>query len=355
MRSAAWSRSRHFLSSIHTRFIATVAAADSISSFALHFLPPTSSIVYIRKNSYHLSYFLSPISFTQLKSYTMDAALAQLSHHQASPRVVPPEIHQPLLDIAKQGYDANDVTNWYLSVKRDLHRVETASAQTSYSLTPPFSVCSPVPPDLEVQPSDDGGTSPVERNTGPQAFYETPTNNTILWSESFMLNGFQQNQFNTTTPASIPPLYTCTSTADERNSIAQLSSPWSATQPTFPNFQAISTPATQNATDQESNIANHHIQWYNPDPSNTINSGSKKRRASQPPPYHLPMSSTPMPLILPSESSTQANYPPFAPVTTSTEVTYLPPISIIPSRKRRKTLPKGVKKFIQPLQLQRQS
>lgn len=113
----------------------------------------------------------------------MDAALAQLSHHQASPRVVPPEIHQPLLDIAKQGYDANDVTNWYLSVKRDLHRVETASAQTSYSLTPPFSVCSPVPPDLEVQPSDDGGTSPVERNTGPQAFYETPTNNTILWSE----------------------------------------------------------------------------------------------------------------------------------------------------------------------------
>lgn len=284
----------------------------------------------------------------------MDAALAQLpTYHLRSS--IPHEIYQPLLDIAQQGYDANDILQWYLSIKRDLHRIDTANVAVQYSLTPPFSVCSPVPHDPPAPLFSNEHTSPVDANIRPQDFYEAPQTNLDLWSGPFSLFPSEQNQLNVTTSTSIPPLRIGQSAAENQNSIVHLSSPWSPTAPTFPNLEVNELSAVGNEAEKPSNHIINSLQWFSPDSLNAINNVSRKRSASDSSPYHVAISNTAMPLLVPSETSTQTSGSPFVPVTTSTEVTYLPPISIIPSRKRRKTLPKGVKKFIQPLQLQKQS
>lgn len=288
-----------------------------------------------------------------------------LQPYRASPSVVPPEIYKSLLDIAKQGYDASDVTNWYLVVKRDLDQLSAANADTSYSLTPPFSVCSPVPVEHETQPPNTpldstarsqsiyGTPTNNPPTTGGQSIYKTPTTNGSLWSETFISEPFQQSQINATTSRCNEPAQICTTSAAEQSGFLPIPSPWSATESAFPIIPTTPYPTTAYSTtlfgyDQQA-------QYYNPDPYTQINPESRKRRASQPNPYDMPMGSTPIAFGPPIEPAMQPDNSQFPQSTLSNELTYLAPISIIPSRKRRKTLPKGMKKFIQAVQLPRQN
>lgn len=266
----------------------------------------------------------------------MDAALAQPPMYQSS--FIPHEIYRPLLEIAQQGYHANDILHWYLAIK---HRIDTTNIPAPYSLTPPFSVCSPVPHDNQGQLLNNDANSPSDVNPITQDVYNTTQQDVKPWPEPLSCPTPKRASLSVATMAPTPPQQTGYSSTDLQSNLLQMLSPWS--------------PSTATAfSDTDLHNIPTSTRWFTPGTLDMFNGVSRKRSASQSSLYQGTMSNATMPLLLPSGHPSQQSGSSFMPMTNSADITYLAPISIIPSRKRRKTLRKGERKILQPMQLPRQ-
>lgn len=274
----------------------------------------------------------------------MDADLAALPTPQSSSNV-PYDIYLPLLQIARIGYDANDVRSWYATIQDQLlHDTYAVSTSESNSIAPV--------PSLDGTISTAADASITERDFG--VGYTEHSHAHLGLPDSFSYEAYASSDVPAASPLSAPstyaastPGYETTSNFDYHHSPSPY--PQRASMPAMTPGMS-STPAYSPAQfPAQMNV------WPHSQRSND-NEAPLERSTSHSPRYGIGTSNTPMPLLVPSTDYSPPVPGSSGPIYTSTEVMYLPPIAIIPSRKRRKAGSKGgVKKFIQPLHVSRQS
>lgn len=274
----------------------------------------------------------------------MDADLATLPTPQSNTNV-PYDIYLPLLQIARIGYDANDVKSWYATILDQL-----LHADMNYPVSTSDSNSIALVPSLDGTISSAADTSTIETNL---------CSSYVGNSNSLSFDAYTANDMAAASPHSAPSTYEPPTPAYDATSNFDFH-PSPSYQPQFTPPLPVrtqvgpSTPVYSSA--QFANQSTNAPMWAQPQRFDDYDDYPRKRSISQSPRYEMAMSSTAMPLLIPStECSPPMPSSSLAPIYTSTEVMYLPPIAIIPSRKRRKGGSKGVKKFIQPLHVSRQS
>ena len=303
----------------------------------------------------------------------MEAGLVQAPSFQTSSEI-PRAIYQPLLEIAQHGYNANDIKDWYLTISRQIHRIGSENAEAAYNLITTASESFPsflTAPPVRLLNGDEA--SNVKNTSSQNSGFD-------FWSDSFSFDPFQGTQLQSSSATPAQSIYQ--SPNHERQNSMCMSAQWSPSPSTGPEIDVneLSTAANEAAA-MISNVTNSSP-WFSPgsfsmpnepprsrqtscSPSQIGTSNSfvedlsQSRHQSYSPPYHMAMSNAAMPMLMPCEqrqpSPMLSNAMPtslglsFPSSTGLYSTTFPPPITIIPSRKRRKTLQKGVKKIIQPM------
>ncbi|KAK3711181.1 hypothetical protein LTR37_009774 [Vermiconidia calcicola] len=325
----------------------------------------------------------------------MDSGHQSSYSHQVE-KDIPNDIFQPLLMIAQCGYEPRDIKEWYRTVLRHLRRMGPENADAAYNIASPVpttktllpersendenttSGCpedhvSPmtVPCSWTSSPSYDSSFSFDPSNTGrnrlhvgptPQPFYddinEQPYGIQLQLPSS---PGHQQvlDFSNDRSRAIAPGSVIASNTAITRQP------PLDASRLT-PIFEALLCSHESQSSDQ----------WCSPPISSPVSSKLQLQSHYVQPdstvprvPYQLEMSNTAMPLLVPSDPPPrQPSYPTGPSGLMGSFSTglgmpqlanglyaspYFPMIDVIPSRKRRRILGKGVKKITQSFPLPR--
>ena len=317
-----------------------------------------------------------------------------------SSTAIPNEIYNPLLQIAQHGYDAHDVKTWYLTVMRHLRRIGMENVQAAYRpFSPTSNQTTLLDPLARVSSSEDTtptkATFQAQQQPQPQ---QQPQQNTTLdtsfcdWSESFSFDPFQDEQLhlrysspaeqifepalvrqaceNTTNIRGTPYMsanWSPSATSAPEIDVNEITASTASEQPVFATTTDMCDPSDFTAAANSS----HESQWFSPEAFDALSDFSSARSVSISP-FSTPAMSY---SILPTPESSvydlsQPEYAAHPPLPTasslatavglgstmrSTEFYFSPyaaPISVIPSRKRRKLggVTKGVKKIMQPLQ-----
>ena len=301
---------------------------------------------------------------------------------------IPREIYQPLLEMAQRGYDVNDVKTWYGTLLRHLRRMGAENAEVAYRMGTPASDCSSTLPIQSNRRAPEDYPSSRRTTLGSVHSHVSPKTQPAAWPVSQapeMLSETQaqdfaiQNQLQIS--ASPQQVYTLSdqiqpSAPQQQSYVASadfsqapfMSATYSPSQmmgaENLPFGYGTSTSEAVAFTG-EAATAN---QWFSPDDFNMVNDTPMRRHTSPTPPYQMEMSNTQMPVLVPSyqpsppASLISANTDPasfnginqysFPPTNTLSTPMFYTPVTILPSRKRRKLLQKGVKKMMQPLQNQ---
>ena len=341
----------------------------------------------------------------------METGLPPIPTHAAT-QDIPSEIYEPLLNIARGGYDANDVRHWYLTMLRHLRRIGVENAEAAYHLATPVSDTSPALMDTKA------GFLNHEHDTSlhpPTALYSdevSPKTDPYMWSKSpsyeppFEAENHEvlptvsqqpydpsnESPFETRLQAPFPeppqqifnpvsgqayqmpsqmPYFMPPRQVSESYNIPQQSAlrsaNWVPSRSAQGDIDARDFSAATNERLPFSSEARPPNQWFSPNDFGVVNNAPPNHYMLNSAPYQVAMSNTEMPVLVPYDHGPPANY-------TSNIVNslsnvmgmsslpaelycspYLPTIPVIPSRKRRKMLQKGVKKIMQPLQQKRQS
>lgn len=332
----------------------------------------------------------------------------QQPQHPADPAAqdIPNDIYQPLLKIARSGYDANDVKQWYLTMLRHVRRIGTENAEAAYDFATPVSdVTSPLF-DSKVGRPEDGEQPPVYAPAGLYISGVSPGTDSRMGSnspscESYIGQGVanvesvpSQQVYHlsdgpaatTTQPISLAePLQTAydasigvsrpthgllpalqlqtnSNPLQPYQSNAAVHASWNHPRAISAEFNAGQSGALNNTTFAHHNQPQNANQWFGPNHFNSMNTPPPAQYGYPNAPYQTAMSSTAMPVLIPYEHSPPADYPPTLMDNLSTafgfsipsemySTQYLPAIPVIPSRKRRnRMLQKGVKKITEQLQ-----
>ena len=288
--------------------------------------------------------------------------------YQSNPEI-PPKAYRPLLEIAQQGYDASDIKQWYLTITRHLRRIGSENVEAAYHLLTPTSECPPTLQDQQVQIFGEDHQSSLKPTATSRHSDQTPKLDTSNWSSCFSFDPFAETRLNV---FSTPPAQPTYEPALDSGPNVQMSAQWSPSATAAPEIDVneLSTVASTAAEETQATIAGavaSSPQWFSPDTFDVANDIPRSEQSYCGYQYQLAMSNTSMPLLVPYESPIQMSYTLASSITANTFSNssrsatelyyspYAPPISIIPSRKRRKILKKGVKKMMQPLQQQRNS
>lgn len=324
---------------------------------------------------------------------------------------VPSSIYQPLLRMAQQGYDANDIKLWYLTVCRHLKRIGVENASVAYSMSPPLRTHLPTAASIET-PSrllseedisslrastilpQDGPSPKTEINAWTNNYSFDPFGDTQLQlgsaSEQTLQNFEQPNDNRLVPPVPALPVQDHMEPRNDNNPNVRLSAHWSPTAAAAAEIDVNELSSAATAATEAVAYGTNRLgtnPWYSPEDFRTINNAQATRASLYSTPYQMSMSTTAVPLLVPYDQQRPHQNPPvptFDPPPTQPyghsrsysvgqsiappsgmsfsssfdnphSFLYSPTISVIPSRKRRKLLQRGVKKIIQPLQAQRQA
>ena len=328
----------------------------------------------------------------------MDSGSAPPPAYCAAPEI-PPEIFQPLVAIARQGYDADDVKRYYLIMLRHLRRMGVENADAAYTLITPVSdkkapLYNSDEDESSVQQSVELTEDHISPGPGPSGY---------SWSRSASYEPSYDGSIQPTNDISVIPICqqdyepSLNATQDIQvqtpQSIALQDFPESSQgQPqVVPMMSPNYSPTRMSPQYRDANevyVANHNPagyagessrsagQWFSPEDLNRVSGPPPMQYppawvtpAPTPAPYQMAMSNTQMPLLVPYHPPPPQPQPgytedlinPFSSGLGLTQLAnelysspFFPTIDVIPSRKRRKVLQKGAKTILQTFQNSRQ-
>ncbi|KAF2484017.1 hypothetical protein BDY17DRAFT_119634 [Neohortaea acidophila] len=269
-----------------------------------------------------------------------------MSFHQSSSSI-PYDVHQLLLQVAQHGYDADDVRLWYAAI---LNRILYDNLST---VDTPQSQPSTAAETRETTTSTHYSANLLAMTSGPQNYANAiPTAES--WPGQYSVEDYASSSISGSTTTTVDSAYQTSMT-----NYTQPSPCWSAGTPAQLGMNTSTTdhptPSTIPLEPPEDTINGPAPSWPAQSSYNIPPNPSSKRPASPLPPYEFPMpSSNPMLQYYPAATTNTPPQPHFSSFE-SFCTAYGPPISIVPSRKRRKTSSKGVKKFFQPMHVSRSS
>lgn len=251
---------------------------------------------------------------------------------------IPDDIYRPLLMIAHRGYDAEDVLQHYLAIQNQLTQLHPPTAVSPYSLTPPVSACSPRSAEYEATTYHaEHGSSPMYHRMS-SAQLESPHIEPAFWANGYTSKATMDSHF-------LPP-----SSSNGLGLAPSLAGHWSPAAHVTSTLESDgSVTLGDNFVDIDAQESPHSTQRPTQPPFDAPNNTLRKRKASDSSPYEIAMSSTAMPILVPSTLAAPDSGVPYVPFITMPGYANLPEISVIPSRKRAKATPKGVKTIRRPV------
>jgi len=257
---------------------------------------------------------------------------------------IPDDIYRPLLIIAQRGYEAEDVLQYYLAIQHQLSQLHPTTAVSPYSLTPPVSACSPrtVEPDTTVLRYRDSSSPMYHALSSAQI--ETPHVEQGFWSSDniYRATGYEHSV----------PSPSISGLDPEPSSAAH----WIPSAPITSGLQLVGNVVdVGDFLDEDVRQDPQSVRRPSQPILDTPDGSSRKRKASDSSPYEIAMSSTAMPILVPTTLPCSNSGMPYVPFMTMPGYANLPEISVIPSRKRAKATPKGVKTIRRPVNIRQPS